>query len=233
MKYFKSIAFVAFATLFSVTAIAQENVVRLGLGGLAVSNLNFDVERAVTDNQAVSLNLGILTPRSKLPFGIDDGTDLDLERIGGISIAPEYRFYTGTQEALRGFYVAPYLKYSRYGVNAVGDYDGTDGDVAAKLSTIGGGIQLGAQWLINDRVSIDWSFFGIGVNRHTLNLRLESDDREVDFQSLEDDFDATLAELPDFISKKIQTESGDDFISTKAPFLFPALRSSLSIGYAF
>ena len=44
MKYFKSIAFVAFATLFSVTAIAQENVVRLGLGGLAVSNLNFDVE---------------------------------------------------------------------------------------------------------------------------------------------------------------------------------------------
>jgi len=233
MKYLKNITLVALATLLTTTAIAQKNVVRLGLGGLAARNLNFDVERAVTDNQALSLNLGILVPRSKLPFGVDDGTDLELNRLGGISIAPEYRFYTGTKKALNGFYVAPYLKYSSYGVGASGNYDGSDGDISAKLSTIGGGIQLGAQWLINDHFSIDWSFFGIGINRHTISVRFESNDPDVDFQGIEDDIEAELADTPDFVRNSINTESGSDYVSTKAPFFFPALRSSLSIGYAF
>jgi len=232
MKYFKNIAFVALATLLTTTAIAQKNVVRLGLGGLALGNFNFDAERALTDNQSLSLNLGVLFPQ-QLPEALADGSDLEFDKISGISIAPEYRFYTRSKKALNGFYLAPYLKYSSYSIGASGSYDGTTGSVNGKLSTFGGGLQLGTQWLIKDRVSIDWSFFGIGINSNTIDLQFESNDSEVDFEGIEDNVRGELNDLPPFIVNRIETESGSNYARVKAPFPFFALRSSLSIGIAF
>jgi len=232
MKYLKLVFIFVLVLLMTDAVFAQKNVVRLGLGGLGYRNINLDFERALKENQAISLNLGILIPRT-IPSALVEDVELDFNDLKGISIAPEYRFYTGSKKALNGFYIAPYLKYSSYGISASGSYDGTYGDVSAKFSTLGGGMQLGTQWLINDRVSIDWSFFGIGLNRNTLSMRFETNDNEVDFENIEDDMRAGLDDLPNFITKSIKTESGSDYAKIKAPVFLPAFRSNLSIGIAF
>jgi len=235
MKTLKLFAFTALIMLLTTTVFAQKTVVRLGLGGLAVGNLNFDAEYALNDNQSLSLNLGVLLPR-KVPQSLLEGSESTIfgePKLKGISIAPEYRFYNRSKKALNGSYIAPYVKYSSYNTDISGIYDGAEGIINGRLSTLGVGIQFGKQWLINDRISIDWSFFGIGLNNNTLSLRLESDDPGVNFNELEDNLASELTDAPGFISNRIQTEFGEDYAALKAPFFFPALRSSLSIGIAF
>jgi len=172
-----------------------------------------------------------------LPFGfvIEDiapeiKTDNEIS-IKGFGIAPEYRIYT-SKKALKGFYLAPYIQYKNFSTKFDGEVDGYYGTLKTTYNNVGIGFQLGAQWLIKQRVSIDWYFLGLGANRSNIKMRLTSNDPNIDFREYEKDAEEILRDIP-FLEDKVESSSGSNYGEVKAGLILPALRGGLSLGIAF
>jgi len=220
---------------FSLSNFAQDNVAKIGLFGLATKTINLKYERVLNEKSSANLNLSFRIPGG-LPLGLTVNDLVDGEitgdvRLNGINIAPEYRMYT-KGDAPRGFYFAPYLQYSSTALTYAGKLDGFDTDSKLSYSNFGVGIQLGAQWLIQDKVSIDWTFFGLGVGSHRVKARYESDDPNINFQDILTDIETDVDDIP-IVGDRFEFEAGADYGEGKTNFIFPLLRSGLTIGFAF
>ena len=121
----KKISSFLLVTLFlSVTAFAQErsndalpqNGIKLNVSSLMFSHLAFQYERVIGRKMTVCMGLRI---RPNMKFGnsntfqnqntnANDVLFTDV-RYGSLAFTPEFRYYF--KEAMRGFYVAPYLRY--------------------------------------------------------------------------------------------------------------------------
>jgi hypothetical protein len=102
----------------------------------------------------------VLSPKSTLQIGFYyTGFGIFGTRFRGYGLTPEYRIYlSDNRPAPTGFYVGPYLRYQ--------DLDLSVKDVAAasaRLTSFGGGLVLGGQWVFSDVVSLD-VFGGTGYN---------------------------------------------------------------------
>ena len=170
--------------------ISRKNVINLGLGGLPIGNVALNYERIFSDSRAAALTAGVLIPR-KLPSFITDnlGEETNLEadnKIQGLFIMPEYRFYPTYKIAPEGFYIAPFMRFNYYSLELSGDFDDITADYKGRLIRIGGGVQFGMHWIIKERVSIDFFLAGLGLYYNDVSLRFESDDPDVDYDELRD-----------------------------------------------
>ncbi|MFT4660883.1 MAG: hypothetical protein ACI8XB_001152 [Patiriisocius sp.] len=235
MKKINYIALLLCACLTSNGISAQENAVKLGISDFLYGGLHFNYEYVLSDNQSVALNVTTLIPRELPTFFFEEEVDDALEiinRVSGFAITPEYRFYTGNNGAPRGFYIAPYLRYSKYSVEFSDKVEGENYEVTGGVSTFGGGVQFGAQWLVSDAFVIDLYFLGLGADRHNVFIEYSSDDENTDYEQLANDIDEDLSDAT-IIGSRFSTEHGDDFVRVEAPFVYLGLRAGLSIGYAF
>lgn len=115
-------------------------------------------------------NLGSMALTQKLAnkyLGEDNGMKdhLDLANFSNQAITGELRLYTGKHAGPRGFYVAAYGRYSKMDFGYLGTYQPSMGEeiplpYIGKLNGMGGGLMLGAQWLIADKVTLDWYIAG-------------------------------------------------------------------------
>lgn len=180
----------------------------------------------------------------------DYGGTADLQnKISGFSVSGEYRFYTSSsKDAPRGFYVAPFLKYNKYKIetsagfgyeatveeyldltpeqqetatfNGLGyDLDVT-GNFDAELRQMGLGLMIGYQWLIADRISIDWTFFGLGVDSYLFEVDISTEEIDVDYQEWGNEIEEEVKEF-DYIGDKTDVTVYSDKVSVKAPFVLP------------
>ena len=97
---------------------------------------------------------------------------------------------------------------------------------------MGGGLILGAQWLIGGHFSIDWYFLALGYTRRTVAFTFESDDPAVNFADFEDAAKESLSNIPS-VGSKISVKSEADKMTVKVPVMTPATRWGLSLGWAF
>lgn len=233
-----------------VQAQSHRNVVKLDLFALTSRTFCLNYEFVVNDKQSAQVGLAYKIP-TKLPgfmvdLAISEGSERDIQinqtKTHSIAFAAEYRFYSGKKkEAPNGFYVAPFLKYKTQGIEIGGSYDHSESntfdigaDIDIDLNSLGGGVQLGAQWLLGDRVALDWSFFGFGLSRSKLKINFQSADPNEDYLSWKEDVDDFIEDIP-FLGSKIDTEASneEDYIKGTATYLLPTFRSSLSLGIAF
>jgi len=237
-KHFITAILISFSI---ITIFSQENVVKLGIPGLAIRNININYERVINDKQSFILNLGIQIPRPVPSFlGLELINDAKNE-FKGYSIIPEYRFYTSSKKSSRGFYVAPYLKYNKYSATFSDSYDYSTGtqtetvnaDALGSFSTIGAGVQLGVHWIISDIVSIDWYFLGLDLSRRSLNFEFTTDEDGINYNDLASAIETNLKNNIPIIGSKVKTEAEGNTIITKVPFFSPGIRSGFSIGIAF
>lgn len=242
-KLFANIAFILMIIAgFSTSLLAQKNSVELGLGGLAVGSFNLRYERLITQKSSLQLTVSPLYPKK---FNIEDNvySDIDINeatfdngKITGITVIPEYRFYLGAGEGMRGFYVGPYLRYTNYGFKVNGTIENEPGSASLRLSSLGAGIQIGAQWLIGDHFTIDWHIIGLGGDGYNLRLKMEADDINYNIQGFYDDFIAewqdideeVIVNLEDYVSKLDLNK----FV-INVPFASIGFRAGISVGYAF
>jgi len=101
----------------------------------------------------------VITPKSSAQLGFYyTGWSLDGTKLRGIGITPEYRFYVSqSKQAPQGFFVAPFLRYQNLELS-------TDATSAkGTLSTFGGGLAIGGQWIFSNIISLD-IFGGPTVN---------------------------------------------------------------------
>ncbi len=220
---------------FSHIAQAQENIAKIGIFALASKNVSLKYERVLNEKSSANLNLSFRIPGG-LPLGINLADVLETEitdeaKLNSFNIAPEYRIYT-KGDAPRGFYVAPYIQYSSAGIKYSGIVESFATDSKINYSNIGAGIQLGVQWLIKDKLSVDWTFLGIGIGNHRIKARYESDDPGIDFQDIIADIEAELDGIP-IIGDRFNFESGADFAEGSVRAILPLFRGGLTFGYAF
>ena len=141
MKSFQKIA-VSIALLASVTflvgpsAFAQKgNVLKINIFSPIASTLNLQYERKISASS--SFQLGFYYAG----FTIGD------TKFKGIGVTPEYRFYLSETESPKGVYVAPFVRYQNFTV--------TNGANEGTISTLGGGLIIGKQWIFKEKIALD------------------------------------------------------------------------------
>ena len=239
---------------FAAQAQDAQNVVKLDVVSLlAISQLNLNYERVIDPRKTLNVQIGWgwgsdLTKTFQTQIDANKTSnpyDIELRKFnydGAFQIAPEFRFYIGDAEGPHGFYVAPQLNYSSYSFTASGDHQYTlpSGTVMAidqvklNYTAIGGGLQLGAQWLFNNRIALDWGFLGIGLVSGTVTATGTSTDN-AQLDKWATDAAAWSGGSGDIngFTKFLGFKTENNQITASGSQLFPTIRSTISLGYAF
>jgi hypothetical protein len=228
------------------------DVVTLNLTSLGLSNLSLRFEHRLKGKLSVGLGAGYLlsgilpnaTPYDAFVSTNEFGIQPSSGEFSGFNATPEIRLYPFSKRgAPYGFYVSLFGRYFNYDWKVpYVSQDPNSGDKFTangtfNVSGIGGGTTLGAQFLIKDRVVIDWFFLGGGVASSTLSGEVTSPDITDDLAYYEDlgiDIKSFYGGIPSFNEENLTV----NFEKEKASFelknqLLPIFRVGLAIGIAF
>jgi len=169
----------------------------------------------------------------EMPHGIfNSGT------FKGFTLTTEYRYYTNkTGAAPNGFYLAPYLRYLRYNLTGVFDYNPDNGeensllDGVTKVSGIGAGFGIGSQKIWDSGFLIDWNVgIGVAIMGGTMVATVEGPLND-DIPEFVQDLANTLAKIP--LVNPTLTNKGDHLDAEASGLPWPIIKTQLAIGYAF
>ncbi len=216
---------------------AQDNTFKLGLSDAFLGNFNFSYERTVSEKNSIQFKIGYWQPT--LSVFISENTitpeayELQEAR-GGLNTSLEYRFYTSQGNAQKGLYIAPYLRYINQSAMFTDEIDGDLFDVDTRLNSVGIGGQIGYQFVINEIFTIDFYFFGAGVDRHAVKLKytLQTPQSGFDYNTITDDVSEVFEDI-NYLEKRLKHEVNSNNLTSKLPFLFPGFRFGVNLGVAF
>ena len=187
----KTIALLLLLPLFtmaqekSAPASVPKNILRWNLSSLALGNYHFTYERALSRKISLSLSYRFM-PTGTIPF--KDYFDNNLQSsdvkfseitVGNSAITPELRFYLGKGN-MKGFYLAPYLRFSTFNATTPITYTSTSGgpaiektgDFKGKVTATSGGIMLGWQFNLSKKLLLDFQIIGAHYGSCNGNLDL-------------------------------------------------------------
>jgi hypothetical protein len=140
----------------------------------------FSYERVVKPNQTFAITAGYQQfPALEGPLG--DTVSVDKQtNASGVKLGAEYRFYLKKENkynAPHGVYLGPYFSYHNYsnGRSIEVNNDGTleTAELNTDISIINIGVQLGYQFVLNNRWTIDLVFVGPSVSNYIFKARLD------------------------------------------------------------
>lgn len=221
------------------SSLAENSLVKINLLALPLRNFSLSYEYKVARKTTVGMGFRFM-PKGGLPLQssisnlIDDpDTEKQLNefKTSNIAFTPEVRFYLG-KEAMRGFYIAPFARYSSYTASLPFEFDvnGTKQTMplSGNLNTLTGGILFGAQWKLGGKVYLDWWMLGPQYGsakgsldgKRSLNLQEQTALRN----DLED------LQIP-FANTTTTVDGNGARLDIKGPWA--GLRSGLSLGVRF
>jgi hypothetical protein len=231
----------------SFTSMAQKkSVAKLGLLGLGAKNIRLSYEHVLSPRFTAQLSFATLVRRD-MPAMFTEGiagqdgsgnatgnTDrLDYATFGGWNVMPEFRIYSKKKEgAPAGFYFGPYFKYNNYSIKLGGIDNGNTYDAIGRFTSVGGGINIGCQWVIKDIVTIDWNFLSIGANLGKLTLEYESSQIGVNYEEWANQFNSNQVESP-VVGSFNATASSNGIKASTPSAVGLGFRSGLAIGIHF
>jgi len=235
----KTLLFVAIVLLFSSSFAQRYNrdvIVKWAPGSLASGKLTLGAEYNFKKKNSVELIIGIPTARNH-HFEYDGNTS-DLS-IKGFSVLAGYRYYIGRKD-VAGLYLEPYVKYLHH--QASGILTGTLDDETAKFDThtnykgIGVGGQLGVQFLIAKKVSLDFFILGPEANSSTFTATATDVASSipwtlVDANEAEQDVKDVVKDIP-IVGDKIQVtvDQATKTVTTRYSGFMPGFRFGAAIG---
>lgn len=230
----------AFAQNQDSNQITRKTVVKYLPINTFTESYSFEIERMINSKNAITLGIGIPTNNSIIgKYGIDDDSDLKEASVGTTHIRVAYRHYTGKSGLPKGFYIEPSLKYQHINGKIKAQFTEEDtntlytSDITSDLNTFNAGFQMGVQFLIAKRVTLDFYFLGIegGMVNGNVNAKVVPSDNIPDMRK---EIDDAIEDLPSFFSDKLEVTNTSDAVNVKASQIpFPWLRSGISIGIAF
>lgn len=157
------IAVVFAAPKSSFAQDGKKNVIKTNILSPIVGSYNFFYERAIGEKTSIQLGFGF--------------TSLEIlgTKLSGFRITPEFRYYpSSNKQAPKGFYIAPFGNYQSLSLTTSASVAGVaSAEGKATLTTIGGGLDIGYQWLFGDVVSLDL-FLGPSVNSGSVKVEASS-----------------------------------------------------------
>lgn len=222
------------------STLERKNVVKFLPINLPFQSISFEYERMINAKNSFTLGVGLPNQKSLIgKYGIKDDKNLKTAELGTMHIRAAYRHYFGKRMLPKGFYIEPYLKYQD--IKGKASIEGKDdqnvpskGDIDVKLNTMNLGFQLGTQFLIAKRVSLDFYSLGLEAGLLSGNVTATSD-QIADADNIKADIEDAIADLPSFIGDKLTvTQPSGTKVNIKASSVpYPWLRCGISIGIAF
>ena len=240
LVFLTSWALLGFAQNEDNIPVERKNVVKFLPVNIPFQSISFEYERMINAKNSVTLGIGLPNQKSLIgKYGIDASSDLKAAEIGTMHLRAAFRHYTGHNMLPKGFYIEPYLKYQKItgtaNISGIDDQSGETykGAFDLNLNTMNLGFQLGTQFLIAKRVTLDLYFLGLEAGFLSGNVNAISDQLS-DANNVKDDLDKAIADLPSFIGKKITVTQTGNKVNAKAGSIpYPWIRGGISIGFAF
>ena len=143
--------------MFSLSLMAQENVVKINTLSLMVNTLSAFYERKLTDIHTAQLGFYFLSNFNQT----NDGSGSS-DKLTGFGITPEFRYYF--KEAFKDYYIAPFIRFQSWTfIETTMMDDPSTPQVDEKLVTFrgvinyfGGGVVIGQQTIIADKLVVDY-----------------------------------------------------------------------------
>ena len=119
----------------------EKNVLKINTLSLFLGTGSLFYERKLSDLTSAQLGVAYLS------YKFSD------TRFSGLILTPEFRIYP-KKNAIDGFYVAPYLRYQKFTVKNTTD------NSKGSLTSMGGGLLFGRQWITKSGFTMDLFFGG-------------------------------------------------------------------------
>jgi hypothetical protein len=189
---------------------AHKNVIRYNVSGAMLFGIDkcviFGYERVIRPHQTMSVNFGTIA----LPKALDIDTDsfhlAKESKSEGVNASVDYRFYLPAENKFlppHGLYIGPYYSYNRLTRENRFDYTGsgtgTNVNTHSTFTINTVGFELGYQFLLWKRVTIDFLMVGPGLGFY--------------------DYKATMDDNIDPEKKKQIIEALDQMLTQKYPGL--------------
>ena len=196
-------------------------------------------ERVIRPNQSISINVGYL---EKSPMTDDNDNPVYLFKESsnsGFDLSLDYRFYFKNRNkrlAPDGVYWGPYFSY--YNLNYTGKSEFLENGVVSNTIGIDMGMnmyslgaQIGYQFVIADRFTVDLIFMGPSFTRYSFRFQFNADtelDKDSDFyKKLEALIEKNYPMAEEILSGKEITGSGN------LDYNFFGFRYVIQVGYRF
>jgi hypothetical protein len=201
------------------------------------SNINLSYERVLSPYRSFSVNAGYFALPST---GVYDSLNIKNERQkGGFTVSGDYRFYFNKRNkrfAPDGLYWGIYGSYHHYQFQNVVTFLESDvltGDfiLDGRLNLLSAGVELGYQFVIKERLTIDLVFLGPSLSAYNTKLALDTNlDFDEENEYLQAIYDLLIAKYP-WADELVETgERNDNGFKTSFGF---GLRYLIQIGYRF
>jgi len=219
-----------------------KNIIRWNITPMVMvgpKSLVLGYERTIGDWQSFSINIGYL---EMAPMENEDGSPIEIfdqNTKGGFDISGDYRFYfkkKNKYKAPDGLYWGPYASYIALWQDASVNLIDNDAVVNTifyngKFSMLSIGVQLGYQFVIKDRFTIDLILMGPSYTYYDLNLALKYEQNinpdDPFYQNLYKIISETNPVLANFIRKGSIDASG------RLNFSYYGFRYGIQFGYRF
>lgn len=196
-------------------------------------------ERSITPHQTFSVQAGYVAFPQLLEGSLTNITVVEKTSQSGFRVGGDFRFYFKNENkynAPRGLYWGPFIDYFSFKNSrtiSIADTSFAQGNVdfTGKLKIAAAGVQLGYQFVIKKRFSIDLNLFGPALAYYGASLKLDGNfdvnEENKYLQILYDDLISRFPVIGDLISNQEVKSSG------RADFFFAGFRYSASVGFRF
>ena len=222
-------------------AAQSKNNIKLNLLGMAFKSGNLQYERVLTDRISIAGTFRYM-PQSSLPFkGLmrDIADNIAAERqvanmeLGNIAFIPELRYYLGKKGAMQGFYAGLFANFSRYNASLLYEYDYLGSKevipMSGDVTTITGGVMLGAQWQLGNNIMLDWWIAGPNLGKGDGEVIGKKTLSTLEQQSVRDELEQL--DLPFGIEHTYQVNGQGASVFFNGPWA--GIRTGLALGWRF
>jgi len=220
----------------------RKNIIRWNMTPMFVvgpKSLVLGYERILNNNQSISINLGYL---EKAPLTNEEGETIqffDQSTKGGFDFSIDYRFYLKKRNkypAPDGLYWGPYASYYQIWQDA--SINIIDKNTIKNTAYYNGsfsiyniGLQLGYQFIIKEKFSIDLILMGPSFSYYDLKMGLQFDtDIDIDDPFYQDLYEKIKNSSP-WLSQFIKDQSFE--ASGRLKFGYYGFRYGIQLGYLF
>ena len=221
-------------------AQAQVGALKLNLLGLATKNITGSFEYILSENQSIVLEATYKIPSEFGGLVTNNVDELTSSDVSGFAFRPEYRIYASENDLPQGFYFGPLLNYNRADIDVTGVFEGYDTAGEIKGTAVGAGIKIGTQWVLGDRVTLDWHILSLSLNRYKATATFIPDTEVVDLGAVRENISQKLSEVPvvggileNRFNKEVVIDDAENSIAMDAASFFVGVRSGFSVGIVF
>ncbi len=214
------------------------NCIKINPTSLLFRTLNVQYERVIHPHMTVALQVRYTIP--KIYDGSilsSDNTSFTELKLSSLCITPEFRYYVN--EAMRGFYVAPYLRYRTVNLdfNFPVPYNGalSKGLFNGGMNSYGGGLMIGVHKPLGNNFSMDIFIVGLQYMHNSAkingdyNLNLSATEQQDLLNSINND----LKEVKRYV-KDLSTSVGPNSAKVSGTFNSIGFRGfGVNFGYRF